>query len=310
MLEAPHDIDALLRVSRNRPTLIGDMHWHRHIEIILGAKASTTFSVAGNPIDLGCGEIMIFSAMLPHTVTRIDAGSEVFVINLPMEQFFAWSLPQAFRSAVFRGDVLRYPAENLINNTRFGMWCADTGSGDTERIIAATLEIEAMVRRMAAQPLPLPTQADVTPSQVRRIRSDRLAQVIDHISFNLRNPALDVKSIAAAVDLNPRYLSTLFRKLTGITPTAYIRRARISVAYALLTETDKSISEVVHLSGFGSVSQFYEVMKRETGLTPGDLRKEELPAFVARDRHHRQLPRMEAPCVSIPSIDNRWLSHF
>lgn len=89
---------------------------------------------------------------------------------------------------------------------------------------------------------------------------------ISYINANLtRN--LTVKEVAAACQLSPDYLSTLFKTTTGIRMTAYIRRQKMLLARDILGRHIKCAEAAKKLS-FCSESYFVKCFKDEFGVTP------------------------------------------
>lgn len=304
--QAVHDIGGLFRVSHNRWSGQGTAQWHRHIEIVYPVGAQSVYDIAGHRLCIAPGQVALFSAAIPHRIVEGSSQSEVFVINLPMELFFGWSLPASFRAAVFHGEALVYGVDGLVDAERFALWERDTHSLEPARVQIVLLEVQALIRRLTMLE-PTQPRSDEASAVSRRNRSQKLMAIIDFVAANIQDPALDVARIAEAAGLNPKYVITLFRKGTGTTLAAYIRRARATVAHTLLLETAKSIPDVAFEAGFGSLSQFYEIMKREIGIAPGELRK---LATAAPKGSQLRVPvpdRLQPPSVAVPSLEDRWL---
>lgn len=66
-----------------------------------------------------------------------------------------------------------------------------------------------------------------------------------------------------------------FREVTGTTFVRYLTRLRVRQAVRMLSETDDTVAEVAERCGFMSVSRFYNVFRRETGMAPGQARRRE-----------------------------------
>ena len=84
---------------------------------------------------------------------------------------------------------------------------------------------------------------------------------------------LSLRYLADELNINSSYLSSLFKKETGITVTAYIIRQRINYAKHLLENTRLQIQTVAQHCGLGDVHYFSKLFKKETGLTPREFRQ-------------------------------------
>ena len=74
--------------------------------------------------------------------------------------------------------------------------------------------------------------------------------------------------------MSRRYLSTKFKKETGMTLSQYIQEQKIGKAKSLLKSTDRSILEIATYLGFSSQGYFQNVFKKLTGMTPKDYRNQ------------------------------------
>jgi AraC family transcriptional regulator len=90
---------------------------------------------------------------------------------------------------------------------------------------------------------------------------------------------LALAEIAGAAYLSEFHFARLFKKITGVTPHAYLASLRIERARRLLAETDLPIIEVGAQVGYTSQSHFTKVFREATGLTPRAFRN----AVTARE---------------------------
>ena len=74
--------------------------------------------------------------------------------------------------------------------------------------------------------------------------------------------------------LSRSYLSTKFKKETGMTLSQYIQEQKIEKAKSLLKTTDRSILEIATYLGFSSQGYFQNVFKKLTGMTPKEYRNQ------------------------------------
>lgn len=110
--------------------------------------------------------------------------------------------------------------------------------------------------------------------EIRResVISLHVRKCINYIYENLGDN-LSLKVLAEVVNLNPAYLSKLFRQETGITIRRFIKEARIDTAQNLLRYSDLSDLAISVSLGFSSQSAFISVFKEITGTTPRKFRE-------------------------------------
>ena len=82
-----------------------------------------------------------------------------------------------------------------------------------------------------------------------------------------------IETLAARMGYAKYYLSTRFKKETGVSVGNYIKFARIERAKLLLATTDKDIAEIAEETGFASRSFFSNTGKRCLGMTPAAYRR-------------------------------------
>ena len=82
-----------------------------------------------------------------------------------------------------------------------------------------------------------------------------------------------LRDIADACGLSVSHFSRAFRRSTGLAPHAWLLRARVDSAKALLRSRDASLSTIARACGFADQSHFSRVFTRLVGLSPGAWRK-------------------------------------
>ncbi|WEG11740.1 response regulator [Pullulanibacillus sp. KACC 23026] len=103
--------------------------------------------------------------------------------------------------------------------------------------------------------------------------SKNIKKIIGHIDKNY-NKDLSLDEIAEHVYLHPNYISSLFKKETGLTFIQYIHLYRIKKAKELIVrEPDLSFNVISEKVGYENVRHFFSVFKKYTGVTPGEYRE-------------------------------------
>ena len=80
------------------------------------------------------------------------------------------------------------------------------------------------------------------------------------------------RALAAAQNVTPAYLSTVFHRETGKTVSAYIRERRMASAAHLLATTKLQIQAVALHCGIMDVQYFSKLFKMQYGVTPTQYR--------------------------------------
>ena len=94
----------------------------------------------------------------------------------------------------------------------------------------------------------------------------------DYIDLSL-DKKIRVKDLAMLCGYTEYYLTEKFKKETGLSVSAYIRRARVERAKVMLTSTDRPVREIAERLAFNTVNYFIQCFKEETGVTPAQYRK-------------------------------------
>ena len=84
---------------------------------------------------------------------------------------------------------------------------------------------------------------------------------------------IDFRRLAASLGMSYTVFRRLFQKETGHAPLAYQLETRINRARVLLQQTDLSVTEIAHQTGFSNVFYFSKMFSNRTGQTPTACRR-------------------------------------
>ncbi len=93
------------------------------------------------------------------------------------------------------------------------------------------------------------------------------------IAKNFRNKTISLEQISESVELNPSYLSSLFKAQTGMGFLEYLTCMRIEAAKERLRGSGKTIALIASHVGYSDTRYFTRLFKKHTGLKPGEYRK-------------------------------------
>ena len=109
---------------------------------------------------------------------------------------------------------------------------------------------------------------------LKRQQNPYILSAQDYISRHFSDSGLSLNTVAEAIDVNPSYLSKLFKSNLNINFTDYLNHYRIECSLKLLSETNRTLQDISVDSGFNSVQNYIRVFKKFMNMTPGQYRKE------------------------------------
>jgi AraC-like DNA-binding protein len=142
----------------------------------------------------------------------------------------------------------------------------DHPPGIRHRVRALATNLVVHVARMVHEnPAPAPVSAASQAPLVNQVKE-----------YLLRNYAreLTLGEIAWHVRKSDEHIARIFRKVTGQTVFEYLRTVRLESAKTLLINSDKTLTEIARLSGFGSLALFSRNFTHYVGRSASAYRKE------------------------------------
>ena len=100
---------------------------------------------------------------------------------------------------------------------------------------------------------------------------DFVPMIKKYIEENYQND-LSLSLLAKEFMMSSKYLSSVFKKTTGMNLNRYINIVRINRAEVMLQETEISIQDISYLCGYGDCSYFTKVFREIMGETPTEYR--------------------------------------
>ena len=110
---------------------------------------------------------------------------------------------------------------------------------------------------------------DVRPSPCDRRRAIEVALWLDAHA----DQPVDLSQTARVAGLSPFHFLRLFARVLGVTPHQYLIRARLRRAARLLTDQERSITDIALEAGFGDLSNFVRTFHHAARMSPRRFRK-------------------------------------
>lgn len=230
------------------------------LKVVAQLRGAASFEQAGRRVVLRPGEWSIYDSARSYVVTN-PASVAQLVLVLPRERV------QAPGVRVDQVAARRFPGRGGANGVAF------------ERLVAAfddapaRSQADAAADRLAESiALALLERAGIQSDfSLRASARDRVRAYVD---ANLRDPAMTLDRVAAAVGCSKRNLHKLFRD-EGETLAAYIwqaRLARIREDLAAPALRARSITDIAFEWGFSSAAHFSRSFRARYGIAPRGYR--------------------------------------
>jgi transcriptional regulator GlxA family with amidase domain len=100
---------------------------------------------------------------------------------------------------------------------------------------------------------------------------EALRRAVERADGHIGEP-LTVRDLAASAAMSPFHFSREFKRETGRTPQAYLRRARLERAKRLLAGDERPVGEVAMVCGYASASHLATAFRRAFRMAPSRYR--------------------------------------
>lgn len=109
-------------------------------------------------------------------------------------------------------------------------------------------------------------------AEAMRSGNEHISYILHYIEEHITEK-LTLKDISREVNLSREYLSSLFKRETGKTLTAYIHERKLRLAKEWIIREELSLTDIAALLGYENYNYFSRLFKRYMETTPMQLRK-------------------------------------
>jgi YesN/AraC family two-component response regulator len=98
-----------------------------------------------------------------------------------------------------------------------------------------------------------------------------ISKIVNYINNNF-GQELKLDKVAEKYNLNPSYLSKIFKEITGFNFVEYKNNVRAKEARKLLQQTELNVTEIAGKVGYNNITHFGRTFKKITGYSPLNYR--------------------------------------
>ncbi|MBR2460015.1 MAG: helix-turn-helix domain-containing protein [Clostridia bacterium] len=252
-----------IRSDRRSITDDYEPHWHDYFEIEILTEGELIHTLNGVPRELSAKSAYIVTPTDFHLVrpkTKAELWNISFSEDAISEKRFC-SLMSVDRPSHFQLDGETATRVSTLAELISAEAEREDG-GCSKELLECLLTV---IFRSGDTQLPQNPSSD----QLSGIK-----KAILYLELHFReSPSLN--QVAEQAGFHPHYLSELFKKVTGQSYTERLNALRIGCAKTMLS-SGFSVTESCYRSGFGSLSNFLLVFKKQTGVSPDEYKKRKL----------------------------------
>ena len=270
------DLPLVSTLGRFRAQRAQRLAWHSHenVELIFLQGGASTYDFSGMPhVDLAGGQFLLVPAK-----TRHRGGQD---IRMPSE--LCGIVLEPFSRKAVSGSV--FTNQDIAGMRRiFG--------GEQPRVETMNGALRALVKALVAelQTFKNETQDGVKKARVRSLICLTLIEAASILDISRPRAAtgmavaaenflrkhhiekVTMDNLAEHLGLSRARMFEVFKKETGLSPNDYLQRHRVECCKALLSGTDRTITDIALETGFGSSQYFSRVFRKYCGMTPMEFR--------------------------------------
>ena len=205
--------------------------------------------------------------IMEQLLTRLKLGDSAGVQNLLESLTASYSEINAEPDAV-KGDFFQLLVNALNSIRTINPAYEDKGFTEIFALLSKCQSIQEAENFMKHK---LSDYTNAVQAKPSKKENATVKKVLEYINQNL-NRDISLENAALEANVNPFYLSKLFRDETGTTFVNYISERRMEKAKNLLSETGLSIKEITALTGYNDQNYFSKLFRAKFGISPTDFR--------------------------------------
>ena len=246
-------------------------HRHNGYEVYLFLNGSIYFNAEDKSFELKAGDLILVPPSTPHNMISADNGTSYYqrlILNIKQSVFERLSTSVTDLSSCFHERNIEPIHLNEAEVERFCELSRNIIDSQQRKSFGADVETDAFVTLLL---LMINRLSQIRQPPRKNIMSQVVKDVMRYINDHLTED-LSLAKLSEVTHYNSTYISSLFKKYTGLTLREYIADLKIEEAKKLLL-SGENVSDACCKSGFSDYSNFIRTFTKATGLSPGKYAK-------------------------------------
>lgn len=252
------------------------MHNHHSLEINFCTSGEGQYTIIDETYPIQKDDIFIINNLEYHMARNVSGDLGLMVIVFDPELILAGSNDYQYVRAFYEwktGFKHRLPGEDFATEEIRGILKSIQKEWDT-KAAGWRLVVKSLLLMLLALLYRQFENIAGYSEQIRQFQNGyiKLAPAIRYMEEHY-NENIPLAALAQEAHMSVNYFSTYFSQTMNCTVSEYLIRMRLKHACLQLATTDNSILSVAMESGFGNISYFNRVFRKEYGITPRQYRK-------------------------------------
>jgi len=255
-----------------------DCHWHEEIEFLVVTRGQAEFHINNRNYQVKEGDIVLVHPNLLHSATAVDNlpfqfFAIVFHTSL-LDSYFNDSIQQNYLSPIYRNEIKlqEYISPTEDWSIRVSDLLSQIRTLYNEQTECFELRIKSCLYELWYLLFSHCATGTTSVNRDNDYHIHRLKSVMTYLEENYASK-ITITELASIMGLCERQFCRFFKSMTRMSAIDYLNHYRITQSIHLLSNTDKSISEIAGMCGYNNISYYNKTFLKYMHMTPTTYRK-------------------------------------
>lgn len=256
-------------------------HWHDEFEFGIVQSGALEFTIYDNQKqfvkELRQGDGIFINSGCLHSARAIEPNTVLGAFALPIKFFDASLFENMFQQNI--RPIIESGITNIILNAK---------DFDSKPLLSSIQELCSITEQEVAHEFHFVEMVckiwrlisvrilhdkSVNIPAVNKVQEQRVKEILSYIHTHF-GEHISIDDIARFATISRTECFRCFQAVLGKSPVEYLTEYRLSMATAMLANSEKTLADISHCCGFNSPSYFGKLFREQCGMSPKKYRKQ------------------------------------
>ncbi len=251
-------------------TVCRGQHFHKAIEIIYVKTGSILCCTKDESIRISENHILVVGSNVIHYLIKDNTFAEIYYLQVDVEKIINLIYPKYFDIPLLIDNGLKQYALFSERTSVFNSFQNILYELESEKNYYETATMGGLIQLTSYL-----QRERIVADYDKFLKSSSLTKVFPIIMYAYEHYSekISLDEVSTALHMDKYNLCKAFKKSMGITFFQYLNGVRLQSAEKLLTETNKSITQISLECGFSTLQYFNSFFKKTKGYSPSLYRR-------------------------------------